>query len=118
MNRVVITGMGIYSCLGKNIDEVRQALYDGKSGIIFDPSRKEMGFRSGLTAKVDVPDLKKELSRSQRVYMPEQAKYAYVSTVEALKNAKISQDYLNEHEVGLLFGNDSSACCKGCGHYA
>lgn len=109
MNRVVITGMGIYSCLGKNIDEVRQALYDGKSGIIFDPSRKEMGFRSGLTAKVDVPDLKKELSRSQRVYMPEQAKYAYVSTVEALKNAKISQDYLNEHEVGLLFGNDSSA---------
>ncbi len=109
MNRVVITGMGIYSCLGKNIDEVRQALYDGKSGIILDPSRKEMGFRSGLTAKVDVPDLKQELSRSQRVYMPEQAKYAYVSTVEALKNAKISQDYLNEHEVGLLFGNDSSA---------
>ena len=109
MNRVVITGMGIYSCLGKNLEEVQQALYEGKSGIILDPSRKEMGFRSGLTAKVEVPDLKKELSRSQRVYMPEQAKYAYVSTVEALKNANISQDYLNEHEVGLLFGNDSSA---------
>ncbi len=109
MNRVVITGMGIYSCLGKNLEEVQQALYEGKSGIILDTSRKEMGFRSGLTAKVEVPDLKKELSRSQRVYMPEQAKYAYVSTVEALKNANISQDYLNEHEVGLLFGNDSSA---------
>ena len=109
MNRVVITGMGIYSCLGKTLDEVRDALYNGKSGIIFDPVRKEMGFRSALTAKIEVPDLKKELGRSQRVYMPEQAKYAYCSTRDALRNANIDQDYLNTHEVGLLFGNDSSA---------
>lgn len=109
MKRVVITGMGIWSCLGHNLDEVRDALYNGKSGIIFDPVRKEMGFRSALTAKVDMPDLKKELSRSQRVYMPEQAKYAYCATVEALRNAGIDQDYLNAHEVGLLYGNDSSA---------
>ena len=109
MKRVVITGMGIWSCLGHNLDEVRDALYNGKSGIIFDPVRKEMGFRSALTAKVDMPDLKKELSRAQRVYMPEQAKYAYCATVEALRNAGIDQDYLNNHEVGLLYGNDSSA---------
>ena len=108
-NRVVITGMGIYSCLGKNLEEVRESLYTGKSGIIFDPVRKEMGFRSALTAYLEIPDLKKELSRSQRVYMPEQAKYAYCSTIEALRNAGIDQDYLNSHEVGLLFGNDSSA---------
>lgn len=108
-NRVVITGMGIYSCLGKSLEEVRESLYTGKSGIIFDPVRKEMGFRSALTAYLEIPDLKKELSRSQRVYMPEQAKYAYCSTIEALKNAGIDQDYLNSHEVGLLFGNDSSA---------
>lgn len=101
--------MGIWSCLGHNLDEVRDALYNGKSGIIFDPVRKEMGFRSALTAKVDMPDLKKELSRAQRVYMPEQAKYAYCATVEALRNAGIDQDYLNNHEVGLLYGNDSSA---------
>lgn len=101
--------MGIYSCLGKSLDEVRDALYDGKSGIVFDPERKAMGFRSALTAKVDVPDLKKELSRSQRAFMPEQAKYAYCATVEALRNAKIDQDYLDAHEVGLLYGNDSSA---------
>ena len=44
--RVVITGMGIYSCIGKNLDEVRESLYNGKSGIVFDPERKEMGFRS------------------------------------------------------------------------
>lgn len=109
MNRVVITGMGIYSCLGRNLDDVRDALYNGKSGIVLDPARKELGFRSALTGKIEVPDLKKELPRSQRVYMPEQAKYAYCSTADALKNAGIDQDYLASHEVGLLFGNDSSA---------
>ena len=108
MNRVVITGMGIYSCLGKTLDEVRDSLYHGKSGIIFAPERKEMGFRSALTAKLEEPDLKKLLSRSQRVYMPEQAKYAYCATVDALRNAGIDQDYLNTHDVGLLYGNDSS----------
>lgn len=107
--RVVITGMGIYSCLGKTLEEVRDSLYEGKSGIILDQSRKEMGFRSGLTAKLEIPDLKKELSRNQRVYMPEQAKYAYCATADALRNANITQDYLDSHEVGLLYGNDSSA---------
>jgi len=107
--RVVITGMGIYSCLGKNLEEVRDSLYNGKSGIIFDPIRKEMGFRSALTAGIEVPDLKKELNRNQRVFMPEQAKYAYVATSEALANAKLDQDYLDSHEVGLFYGNDSSA---------
>ena len=108
MKRVVITGMGIWSCLGKSLDEVRDSLYYGKSGIILDPVRKEMGFRSGLTAKVDIPDLKGVLSRSQRAYMPEQAKYAYCATVEALRNAGIDQDYLDKYDVGLLYGNDST----------
>ena len=107
--RVVITGMGIYSCLGKNLEEVQQSLYNGISGIILDPVRKEMGFRSGLTAKLEIPNLKGILSRNQRVYMPEQASYAYVATAEALKNANLDQDYLDTHEVGILYGNDSSA---------
>ena len=107
--RVVITGMGIYSCLGKNLDEVRDALYNGVSGIIFDPVRKENGFRSGLTAQIEIPELKNELSRNQRVFMPEQAKYAYAATAEALKNAALDPDYINDHEIGLLYGNDSSA---------
>lgn len=107
--RVVITGMGIYSCLGKNLDEVRDSLYNGVSGIIFDPARKEMGFRSGLTSNVEIPNLKGILSRNQRVYMAEEGTYAYVATVEALKNAGLDQDYLDTHEVGILYGNDSSA---------
>lgn len=108
MNRAVITGMGIYSCIGKTLDEVRDSLYNGASGIIFDPIRKEMGFRSALTGYIQVPDLKGELSRSQRVYMPEQAKYAYCATRDALKDAGIDQDWLDTHDVGLLYGNDSS----------
>ncbi|MDR1524787.1 MAG: beta-ketoacyl-[acyl-carrier-protein] synthase family protein [Tannerella sp.] len=107
--RVVITGMGIYSCLGKNLTEVRDSLYSGRSGIVFDPVRKEMGFRSALTVALEIPDLKGILSRNQRVFMPEQAKYAYVATAEALANAGLDQDYLDSHEVGLFYGNDSSA---------
>ena len=109
MRRVVITGMGIWSCLGHSLDEVRDALYTGKSGIVLDPIRKEMGFRSGLTAKLEIPDLKGELSRSQRAYMPEQAKYAYCATVEALRTARLDQDYWDKYDGGLLYGNDSSA---------
>lgn len=107
--RVVITGMGIYSCLGKTLDEVKESLYQGKSGIIFDPIRKGMGFRSALTGHVDLPNLKGVLTRNQRVYMPEQAQYAYVATADALKAAGLTPDYMENHEVGLLYGNDSSA---------
>ena len=107
--RVVITGMGIYSCLGKTLEEVRDSLYAGKSGIIFDQARKDMGFLSALTGYVEIPNLKGVLSRNQRVYMPEQALFAYCATADALKNANIDQDYLDNHEVGLLYGNDSSA---------
>ncbi|MDR0794960.1 MAG: beta-ketoacyl-[acyl-carrier-protein] synthase family protein [Tannerella sp.] len=106
--KVVITGMGIYSCLGKNLDEVRDALYHARSGIVFDPVRKEMGFRSALTASIEVPDLKKVLTRNERTYMPEQAKYAYVATCEALSNARLDLDYIEKHEIGILYGNDSS----------
>ncbi|MCR5003794.1 MAG: beta-ketoacyl-[acyl-carrier-protein] synthase family protein [Bacteroidales bacterium] len=109
MNRVVITGMGIWSCLGTTLDEVRDSLYNGKSGIIFDQARKDMGFRSALTGVVPIPNLKGELARSQRVYMPEQAQYAYCSTRDALKDAGLDADFIAANEVGLIFGNDSSA---------
>jgi 3-oxoacyl-[acyl-carrier-protein] synthase-1 len=109
MNRVVITGLGIYSCIGTNLDEVRDSLYVGRSGIVLDQERKEFGFRSGLTGLVQKPDLKNLLDRRARLMMPEQAEYAFMSTREALLNAGIDQDYLNDHEAGILFGNDSSA---------
>ena len=107
--RVVITGMGIYSCIGKNPDEVRDSLYVGRSGIILDPVRKEMGYRSGLTGFVEKPVLKGLLDRRARIMLPEQGEYAYMATLQALEQAGIDEDYINEHEIGILYGNDSSA---------
>lgn len=107
MRRVVITGIGIYSCLGKNLDEVRDSLFKGKSGIVLSQERKEFGYRSGLTGHVEEPDLKNYLSRRQRLGMAEQVKYAYLATLEALELAKIDQDYIDANEVGILYGNDS-----------
>jgi 3-oxoacyl-[acyl-carrier-protein] synthase I len=108
MNRVVITGAGIYSSIGKNLDEVKESLYQGKSGIVLDPERKAYGYQSGLTGKVDRPQLKGILDRRARVCMPDHAEYAYVSTLEAIKNAGLEPGYFDQHEVGIIFGNDSS----------
>jgi len=107
--RVVITGMGIHSCLGNSLDEVRDSLYKGKSGIGLDPIRTEMGFRSALTGIVERPVLKGFLKRRERVGLAEEGEYAYMATVEALENAKIDMDFLMANEVGILYGNDSSA---------
>jgi len=109
MNRVAITGLGIYSCIGKNCDEVRDSLYEGRSGIILDPVRKEFGYRSGLTGFVERPNLKEMLDRRARIMLPEQGEYAYMATIEALRQAGMDADYISRNEVGILYGNDSSA---------
>jgi 3-oxoacyl-[acyl-carrier-protein] synthase-1 len=109
MQRVVITGIGIYSCLGTTLDEVKNSLYNGTSGIGIDPIRKELGFRSALTAILKTPDVKGLISRRERVGLPQQGEFAYLSTVEALKYAKMDPDFLEKSSVGIIFGNDSSA---------
>ena len=106
-NRVVITGMGIYSCIGTSLEEVRESLYQGKSGIVLDQERKEFGFRSGLTGVVPKPDLKNLLNRRQRISMGEESEYAYLATIDALKQANLDETFLDTHEVGILYGNDS-----------
>ncbi|WP_301869064.1 beta-ketoacyl synthase [Bacteroides caecimuris] len=107
--RVVITGMGIWSCIGKNKEEVKESLYQGKSGIGIEEARFEYGYRSGLTGIVERPKLKGVLDRRQRVGMSEEAEYAFMASKEAFEQAGISDDYLKENEVGIIFGNDSSA---------
>lgn len=109
MRRVVVTGIGIHSCIGYSVDEVRDSLFKGKSGIVFDPERKALGFRSGLTGKVDIPDLKGKVSRRERVGMADEGMYAYAATDQAFTQAKIDMDFLEHNEVGILYGNDSSA---------
>ena len=107
--RVVITGMGIYSCIGTNIETVRQSLYEGKSGIVLLPERKEYGYRSALTGYVPNPDLKQLLGRRERISMGQESEFAYMATSEALAQAAITPNYLRENEVGILYGNDSVA---------
>ena len=107
--RVVITGMGIWSCLGKNIDEVYESLYNGKSGIGVEPERLEYGYRSSLTGKVEEPKLKGVIDRRLRVGLSEEAEYAFLASKQAFESANIDESYLLENEVGVIFGNDSSA---------
>lgn len=109
MNRVVITGMGIYSCIGKNLDEVKDSLYAGRSGIVYDAIRKDFGYRSGLTGTVEKPNLKGTLDRRARIMLPEQGEYAYIATAQALEQAGIDTDYIAKTDVGILYGNDSTA---------
>lgn len=101
--------MGIYSCIGKNKEEVLQSLFEGKSGIGLAPERKELGYRSALCGILETPSLKGKIDRRQRLCLSEHGQYAYLATVEAMAQAGIDESFLAQNEVGILYGNDSSA---------
>lgn len=107
--RVVITGIGIWSCIGTNLEEVKNSLYNGISGIGIDPGRKTYGYRSALTGIVPRPKLKGLLDRRTRMGLSEEAEFAYMASKDAFAMAKVDDDYLLQNEVGVIFGNDSSA---------
>lgn len=107
--RVVITGMGIWACIGKNKEEVKESLYNGRSGIGIEEARKEYGYRSALTGIVERPKLKGVIDRRLRTGLSEEAEYAFMASKEAFEQAGITDQYLLENEVGVIFGNDSSA---------
>lgn len=109
MKRVVITGMGIWSCLGTNIEEVKESLYNGKSGIGLESERLEYGYQSALTGIVKKPALKGLIDRHLRRGMSEEAEYAFMASKQAFEMAAIDDEYLTNNEVGCIFGNDSSA---------
>ena len=106
---VVITGMGIWSCLGKNKEEVTQSLREGKSGIGIEEERLVYGYQSALTGLVERPVLKGLLHRRLRAGLPEEGEYAFMAAREAFEQAGIDEAFLEQHEVGVIFGNDSSA---------
>lgn len=107
--RVVITGIGGYSCIGSNVDEITASLWAGKSGIGLDHERRAFGYRSCLTGIIQEPDLKAQIKRRDRVGLSEEAKYAYVATVEAMAMAGIDVDFFEQNRAGIIYGNDSSA---------
>lgn len=108
MKRVVVTGMGIWSCIGQDLQSVTESLKQGRSGIIFAPQRIEYGLHSGLTGNVPRPNLKPLLPRKYRATMSEDAEYAYMAARQAFEQAGIEDTYLRENEVGIIFGNDGN----------
>lgn len=108
MRRVVVTGMGIWSCIGQDLQTVTESLKQGRSGVIYDPKRIEYGLQSGLTGYVPRPDMKLLLLRKFRATMSEDAEYAYMAARQAFEQAGITDEYLRAKEVGIIFGNDGN----------
>ena len=108
MKRVVITGMGIWSCIGQDLQTVTESLRMGRSGIGVRPERRALGYHSLLTGIVPRPDLKPLLNRRLRNTLSEEAEYACMAVREALMNAYLDEDYRMQNEIGVVFGNDTS----------
>jgi 3-oxoacyl-[acyl-carrier-protein] synthase-1 len=100
--------MGIWSCIGQDLQKVTESLRQGRSGIVFDPKRIEYGLHSGLVGNVPRPDLKPFLPRKFRATMSEDSEYAYMAARQAFEQAGLSDEYLHQNEVGLIFGNDAN----------
>ncbi len=109
MERVVITGLGLVSCLGHTPAEVTSSLRQGRSGIVRDPKRVEIGFRSPLTGALNGFDPKGVLSRKERRSMGEPALYAAVAALRAIDDAALDREALRRPDAGVILGNDSTA---------
>ena len=108
MKRVVITGIGIVSCLGTDVKTVGESLRLGRSGIVYDKKRAEMGFRSPLTGAVEGFDPQRYLSKKQRKTMPDFAIQAHAAAMEALAMSGLGPESIQNEETGIIFGCDSS----------
>ena len=104
MKRVVITGMGIISSIGNNIQEVQKSLYDGKSGIIFAEDYKEMGFRSHVKGNIDV-DLEEKVDRRLLRFMGDGAAYAYIAMQQAIADSGLEEEEVSNFKTGLVAGS-------------
>lgn len=108
MHRVAITGVGIVSCLGNCCATVVEALREGRSGIVLDPQRLELGFRSPLTGAIRDYAPPPQLTRKQRKTMPDFAVWCYDACLQALAGAGLPPEALRNGRSGLIFGSDSS----------
>ena len=108
MNNVVVTGMGIVSCIGNGLNEVLENLKIGKSGITANSIYKEMGFRSHVSGSIDI-NLKELIERKTLRFMSEAAGYAYIATQEALTNAGIDLESINTSKIGIVAGSGGAS---------
>jgi 3-oxoacyl-[acyl-carrier-protein] synthase-1 len=107
-HRVAITGIGAISVLGNDTETIAQHLYAGKSGIQIDPERIKMGFRSPLTGMIQGFNEADYVSRKQRKTMTDFSIYGYAAVQQALKQAQLEAQDIENDRTGLIFGNDSS----------
>jgi 3-oxoacyl-[acyl-carrier-protein] synthase-1 len=108
MERVVVTGVGLVSCLGQDLPTVSAALQQGQHGLVVDPERQALGFRSPLTGALRGFDPKLLLGRKERRSMGEPAIYAATAAMRALDDAGVERDQLKGPDVGVIIGNDST----------
>lgn len=108
-HRVAVTGLGIVSTIGVGVEAVCDSLAHGRSGIVLDPERKELGFRSALSGQIAGFESKSGLSRKARRPMPDFALWAYDAAQEAIGQAGLQDSDLHSDRTGLIFGNDSVA---------
>ena len=104
MRRVVITGLGIVSSLGNNKDEVKSSLYNASSGISFDQSQKEMGFRSQVSGQIDL-NLEETIERKFLRFMGDGASYNYIAMNEAIEDSGLNEDEISNNMTGLIMGS-------------
>ncbi|BBM05234.1 hypothetical protein HAALTHF_06710n [Vreelandella aquamarina] len=104
MRRVVVTGLGIVSCLGNDQQQVLDALKNGRSGIRFKEEYAERGFRSHVAGSVDI-DLDALIDRKLRRFMGDAAAYAYVSMAQAVEDAGLTEAQVSDVRTGLIAGS-------------
>ena len=108
MKNVVVTGMGIISCIGSGLSEVLSSLKNGKSGIKSNPAYKEMGFRSHVSGSIDV-NLSELIDRKVLRFMSEASGFAYLAAQEALTNAVLDLSSMDTSRVGIIAGSGGAS---------
>jgi 3-oxoacyl-[acyl-carrier-protein] synthase-1 len=108
MRRVVVTGLGIVSSLGNNLQEVSTSLKEGKSGIEFIPEYKELGFRSHVAGTVNI-DTEALIDRKLRRFMGNSAAYNYIAMQEAINNSGLADDMISNVRTGLIAGSGGAS---------
>jgi len=104
MKRVVITGLGIVSCLGNDKKTVTESLREGRSGIKFQEEYKEAGMRSHVAGSVDI-DIDAHIDRKVKRFMGDAAAYAYISMQQAIEDAKLTDEMVSNPRTGIIMGS-------------
>ena len=108
MRNVVITGVGIKSCIGNTYDEVLNSLKDGKSGITANETYKEMGFRSQVSGSVDI-NFAELIDRKLYRFMGEASAYSYLAAKDAIEMSGITESHLDSIKTGIVAGSGGSS---------